>query len=168
MLLFAVNFARFDHTMISQRSRYALKALLHLACAPRGTVVRAHEIASRENIPEPFLEQIMVDLRRAGFVDSRRGKSGGHLLARPAELITLATVLRSIEGPVAPLTCLSRTAYRRCEDCSDEKTCTLRRLFKETHDAMLQVLEHRTLADIVDTSRSGISLPPEIFMGAHI
>jgi Rrf2 family protein len=154
--------------MISQRSRYALKALLHLARLPSGKVAKARDIAEQENIPEPFLEQIMVDLRRAGFVDSRRGKAGGHLLARPASLVTLAMVLRSIEGPVAPLTCLSRTAYRRCEDCQDEKSCALRRLFKETHDAMLHVLEQRTLADIIENSRGGVEIAPEIFMGAGI
>lgn len=154
--------------MISQRSRYALKALLHLARLPRAQVAKARDIAVQESIPEPFLEQIMVDLRRAGFVDSRRGKSGGHLLARPASLITLATVIRSIEGPVAPLTCLSRTAYRRCEDCADEKTCALRRLFKETHEAMLHVLEQRTLADIVETARGSSEIAPEMFLGAGI
>lgn len=151
--------------MISQRSRYALKALLHLARAHQGQVVRARDIAAQENIPEPFLEQIMVDLRRMGFVESRRGKMGGHLLAQPTSSISLASVLRSIDGPVAPLTCLSRTAYKRCEDCADEQSCALRRLFRETHNAMLEVLEHRTLADIVDT---GAKLPPEFFMGANI
>lgn len=152
---------------ISQRSRYALKALLHLARLPRGEVARARDIAIQQNIPEPFLEQIMVDLRRAGFIDSRRGKAGGHLLARPASFITLATVLRSIEGPVAPLTCLSRTAYRKCDDCQDEASCALRRLFKETYDATLHALEQKTLADIVD-SAGNRDIAAEIFMGAGI
>ena len=154
--------------MISQRSRYALKALLHLAAAPRGKVVRTREIAAQENIPEPFLEQIVVDLRRAGFVESRRGKMGGHLLARPAAEISLATVLRTVEGPVAPVSCLSRTAYRRCEDCADEGTCALRRLFKESHDAMLRVMESRTLADFVAGQQGGPALDLSFFAGADI
>ena len=154
--------------MISQRSRYALKALLHLAQAPRGAVLRAREIAEAENIPEAFLDQILVDLRRAGLIESRRGKTGGHLLSKPPELVTLANVLRSIEGPVAPVTCLSRTAYKSCADCADERTCALRRLFRETHEATLQVLEHRTLADIVDAARGGKAAPMDFFLGANI
>ncbi len=154
--------------MISQRSRYALKAILFLARCEPGTPVRAAEIAASQNIPEPFLDHILVDLRRAGLVDSKRGKQGGHCLALPGGEISLAKVLRLIEGPVAPVTCLSRTAYRRCEDCRDERECDLRHLFQETHNAMLMILEKRTLADIVERADLIDETLPGFFEGANI
>jgi Rrf2 family protein len=138
--------------MISQRSRYALKALIRLARAPKGESVPARDIARTEGIPHAFLEQIMLDLKRMKLVDSRRGKDGGYLLAVSPAQITLADILRMIDGPVAPLSCLSKTAYRRCEDCVDERTCALRHIFIETHGAMLAVLERRTLADAIATA----------------
>ncbi len=154
--------------MISQRARYALKALLFLARAEPRKPVRANEIAASEGIPEAFLEQILVDLRRTGLVDSKRGRQGGHLLARPAKEISLASVLRTTEGPMAPVSCLSRTAYRRCADCADEAACDLRHLFLDTHNAMLSVLEKRTLADVVQRPNITDERAPGYYEGAYI
>jgi Rrf2 family protein len=158
--------------MISQRSRYALKALIRLARAPKGESVPARDIARTEGIPHAFLEQIMLDLKRMKLVDSRRGKDGGYLLAVSPAQITLADILRMIDGPVAPLSCLSKTAYRRCEDCVDEQTCALRHIFIETHGAMLAVLERRTLADAIATAAmTAEDLKQQdlnAFLGAHI
>jgi Rrf2 family protein len=154
--------------MISQRARYALKALLFLARAEPGRTYRASEIAAAEGIPEAFLEAILVDLRRSGLLASRRGRAGGHMLAHAPEKISLAAVLRATEGPVAPVSCLSRTAYRRCADCADEETCDLRHLFLETHAAMLGVLERRSLADVVKRSHVIDEFAPGFFEGAHI
>lgn len=158
--------------MIPQRSRYALKALIRLVRAGPGVSLSTRVIAADEGIPVTFLEQIMLDLKRAGFVSSRRGKEGGYLLDKDPASLSLATVLRQIDGPVAPLPCLSRTAYRRCDDCKVERTCALRIVLAETHEAMLTVLEKRTLAEAV--ARADLvsceegEHGPDIFVGAYI
>jgi len=131
--------------MISQRARYAFKALFRLARAGVGESVQIKEICEADQIPRPFLEQILLELKRSGFLGSRRGKEGGYFLLREPSQITLASVLRLLDGPFAPLPCLSKTAYRRCNDCADEATCDLRRVFSEMYGKMLNVLETKTL-----------------------
>ncbi|WP_075213911.1 RrF2 family transcriptional regulator [Mongoliimonas terrestris] len=132
--------------MISQKSKYALRALLALAeSGPRS--MSAAEIAENERIPKKFLEQILVDLKRDGLVQARRGAAGGYLLLRPADTITFGHVLRLVDGPIAPLPCLSRTAYRRCEDCRDEAACRIRKVFSEVANSARRVLDHTTIAD---------------------
>ena len=135
--------------MISQRSRYAFKALFHLARAGTARSVPIREIAEEQSIPHAFLEHILRDLRRAGFVDSKRGKVGGYHLVRAPQDLSLAAVLRHVEGPVAPLSCLSRTAYKSCDDCADEAVCVLRRVFAEAFAVTLDVLQERSLADML-------------------
>lgn len=132
--------------MISQRAKYALRALLALAeKSPES--MSAAEIAAGERIPRKFLEQILVDLKRDGLIQSRRGAAGGYLLLRPADTITFGHVLRLIDGPIAPLPCLSRIAYRRCEDCKNEATCKVRRVFADVANSARRVLDHTTIAD---------------------
>jgi Rrf2 family protein len=131
--------------MLSQRARYALKALLNIARAGAGPQ-GVSTISEQENIPRKFLETIMGELRRGGLVTATRGNAGGYRLARPADLITFADVLRATDGPIAMLPCVSRNFYERCEDCTDEATCALRCTFSEVRDAVNAVLEHRTLA----------------------
>jgi len=131
--------------MLSQRARYALKALIAIARAGAGPLGVA-SIAEQENIPRKFLETIMSDLRRAGLVTSTRGNAGGYSLARPADLITFADVLRATDGAIAMLPCVSRNFYERCEDCDNETTCALRRTFSEVRDVVNAVLENRSLA----------------------
>jgi Rrf2 family protein len=137
--------------MISQRARYAFKALFRLSQGHAGQPLQIRDIAVAESIPQPFLEQILLDLKRAGLVVSRRGKAGGYLMAKPPGEMNLASVLRLIDGPVAPLPCLSKTAYRKCDDCADEAKCALRNLFARTYEAMLVELEKASLADLVNT-----------------
>ncbi len=158
--------------MITQRSRYALKALIRLARSGRNESVRTREIAETEGIPQAFLEQIMLDLKRARLVSSKRGREGGYVLAMDPHQMTLATILRQIDGPVAPLQCLSKTAYQRCEDCIDEGACALRHIFAETHEATLSVLEKRTMADAIaladfHSSEKG-AFGADVFAGAFI
>ena len=107
--------------MISQKAKYALRALLSLAKADGACPVQISDIAREQAIPKKFLEQILLEMKKERLVESRRGKQGGYLLARPAADITFGEVLRLIDGPLAPLPCLSQTAYRRCEDCDGEK-----------------------------------------------
>ncbi len=133
--------------MISQKARYAFKAIIALSGSRSDECRQARDIAESEQIPQSFLEQILLELRRAGLVASRRGRDGGHFLLRDPADITFGEVLRLIDGPVAPLPCLSRTAYRRCHDCKDEKSCVMRRGFGRAYNAQLEVLERTSIAD---------------------
>jgi Rrf2 family protein len=137
--------------MISQKARYALRALLALA---EGNSPTIGEIAEGQNIPRKFLEQILLDLKYQGLVASRRGRSGGYELRMPADQITFGRVLRIIDGPIAPLPCLSRTAYRACNDCRDEKTCEIRRVFAKVAESAREVLDKVTIA--VALQRPGV------------
>ena len=143
--------------MISNKAKYAFRALLAVAAAPEGEALTSAEIARRYGIPHKFLEQILLDLKKAGVLDSRRGKSGGYVMLRPADTVTFGEVLRIFEGPLAPLPCLSRQSYRRCEDCVSEASCDIRREFGRAYDASRQVLDSRTLADaLADSPYRGI------------
>lgn len=133
--------------MLSQKARYAFKALIALSRRGPNESLQARDIAAAEQIPLSFLEQILLDLRRAGLVGSRRGRDGGHYLLKEAAAISLGQVMRLIDGPVAPLPCLSRTAYRRCADCRDESACAVRRVFRRAYEATLAVLEETSIAD---------------------
>jgi Rrf2 family protein len=139
-------------TVISNKAKYAFRALLAVAAAPPGESLTSAEIARRYAIPHKFLEQILLDLKKAGILDSRRGKSGGYVMLRPADTVTFGEVLRIFEGPLAPLPCLSRQSYRRCEDCVSEATCEIRREFGRAYDASRRVLDERTLVDALADS----------------
>jgi Rrf2 family protein len=138
--------------MISNKAKYALRALLAIAAQASGDALTSIEISKRHKIPHKFLEQILLDLKKAGILESRRGKSGGYVMLRPADTITFGEVLRIFEGPLAPLPCLSRNAYRRCEDCESEARCEIRREFARSYDASRQVLDSRTIADALGES----------------
>ena len=138
--------------MISQRARYAFKALFFIAKMKDGAAAQSRDIAASETIPQAFLEQILNELKRSGLLLSRRGKDGGYRLARPADAISMADVLRLMDGPVAPLRCLSRTAYRPCIDCKNEAECTLRHVFADVFETVLQVLETRSLQQAIDSN----------------
>jgi Rrf2 family protein len=135
--------------LLSQRTKYGLRALIALADTPEGQVVQIHEIADRQNVPKKFLELIMLDLKRHGFVFSQRGRGGGYMLARPAGQISFGQVLRAMDGPIAPLPCASVTGYRKCMDCEEEATCAIRKVMREVRDAMSAILDRTTLADVV-------------------
>jgi Rrf2 family protein len=136
--------------MISQKAKYALRALVALARAEPGAAVFTGDIAESQSIPKKFLEQILLDLKRGGLVASKRGKAGGYALLRPADQISFGDVLRIIDGPIAPLPCLSRIAYRKCDDCGEESECEVRRVFAEVADAQRAVLESTTIADSLE------------------
>jgi Rrf2 family protein len=135
--------------MITMKTKYALKALRRLAAAPRGESLLIAQIAEAEDIPKKFLEFILGDLKQAGFLKSRKGRGGGYQLAKDPKEISLAAVIRTLDGPIAPVPCLSRTAYQRCEDCKDEKSCGVRLGLKGAYDTWAEVLEATTLADVV-------------------
>jgi Rrf2 family protein len=138
--------------MITQKMKYALKALLVLADeAEKGKLeaLTIEEIARRSDTPKRFLEHILLEIRNAGVIASTRGRSGGYsLIKKPAE-VSLSELLRMIDGPIAPLPCLSRRAYQRCDDCSDEATCRIRKVFAEVFWSYLVIIESLTLEDML-------------------
>ena len=133
--------------MLSQKAKYAIKALLVLARAKPGTLVQVTEIANKQNIPKKFLDLIFFELRRHGLIQSTRGREGGYTLALPAADIAMADIVREVDGPLAPLPCASVKFYRRCSDCADEKTCEVRRLMREVRDAASAILDNTSLAE---------------------
>jgi Rrf2 family protein len=135
--------------MISQKARYAFKALTAFARLGQHRAVQIAELAASEHIPRKYLEQILLTLKAAGFLASRRGRGGGYELIKDPGQISLGTVLRLIDGPMAPLPCLSRTAYRRCQDCRSEETCAVRAGLAQAYQASLSALETTSIADAV-------------------
>ena len=131
------------------KAKYALRALCGLAQHP-DRVQPARTLAVEARIPEKFLESILVELRNAGFVQSRRGLQGGHTLARPAADILLGDIIRVIDGPLAPLRCASLTAYKPCDDCPDPERCALRDLMADVRVAMSGVLDQRSLQSLAE------------------
>lgn len=135
--------------MISQRARYAFKAVVALARARPGEGLQIRQLCEQEKLPRKFLEQILLSLKAAGFITSRRGRDGGYELLKAPDRILIGPMLRAVDGPIAPLPCLSRTAYRRCDDCRDEAACELRIAFAKAYADYLATLEHLTLADVM-------------------
>ena len=132
------------------KTKYALKALSRLAVAPKGQPLLIADIAEQEGIPKKFLELILSELKQHGILTSRKGRGGGYLMARAPEDVTVASVLRVLDGPIAPVPCLSRTAYQRCNECPNEATCSVRLVLREAHEASVQVLENTTIADMIN------------------
>jgi Rrf2 family protein len=125
-----------------------LRALYALAGDDaRGPVLIA-DLAEREKIPRKFLEAILLELKNAGVLKSKKGKGGGYSLARPAEQITMGQVIRIIDGPLAPIPCASERAFVKCEECVDEATCGTRQVMKKVRDAIAAILDSTTLADV--------------------
>lgn len=144
--------------MISQRARYAFKAMVALARVQDGKGLQIKELATQEKLPKKFLEQILLALKSAGYISSRRGPDGGYSLLKPADLIYIGPMLRSIDGPIAPLSCLSRTAYQRCKDCRTEATCEVRLAFAKAYGEYLAALETTSLAQVMH--QADAMLPP--------
>ncbi|RWC23500.1 MAG: Rrf2 family transcriptional regulator [Mesorhizobium sp.] len=134
--------------MLTKKGKYGLKALVHLARLPVGQLAFVNDVATGNNIPKKFLDAILGELRNAGFVQSRKGKDGGYRLARPADEIKVGHVVRVLDGPLAPIPCAS-TQYQRCEDCN-EATCQVRHLMLEVRQAIAEVLDQRSLAEMRD------------------
>src|SRR3954469_26033522 len=136
---------------LSKRGEYALRALIDLGIASElgWPMLQISELASKEKLPIKFLEQIFTQLKSAGYVASRRGKFGGYSLARPTSQIKFGAVIRLIDGPLAPIRCVSQTSYARCS-CPDENHCGLRMLMFDVRNAISTILDRYTLADIVE------------------
>ena len=138
--------ARNTPSMLSRRSRYALRALIHLAQRGETGPASIAEIARLASAPHKFLEAILLDLKRHNLLVSSRGRSGGYQLAAPAEAISFADVIRALDGPLALAPCASKTAYRPCEACPDVATCPVHPALVAAREAVAEVLEGWTLA----------------------
>lgn len=141
--------------MLTRKTKYALRALVCLARAPVGTWMPIAMIAAHEQLPHKFLERILLELNRGGLLDSRKGRDGGYALARSAVDISVADIVRRMDGPLAPVPCVSETAYRPCTDCGDENICCIRPVMKQVRDAIADVLEHTSLAKLAGVRPTG-------------
>ena len=140
--------------MLSHRSKYALKALLVLSEEYGKGSFLISEIAEREHIPKRFLELILLELKNHRVLRSKKGKGGGYALSKSPDLLSVGGVLRMLEGPLAPLPCVSKRAYEKCAECRDEKTCGIRLLMKDVRDATAAILDSTTFADVLKRSRA--------------
>jgi Rrf2 family protein len=136
--------------MLSKRAKYGLRALLALAQDHGQGRVLVGSLAAQEAIPRKFLELILLDLKRHGILHSKKGRGGGYALTRPPGDVSLGQVIRILDGPLAPLPCVSQTAYAKCEECIDEATCGIRLVMKEVRDSTARILDGTSLADVWD------------------
>jgi Rrf2 family protein len=134
--------------VLTNKGKYGLKAMVHLAGLEPDVLAQAADIAESNSISKKFLDHILTELRRAGFVYSKKGKGGGYALARPAHEIRVGAIVRALDGPLAPIPCASVTAFRPCDDCSDLKICAVRLIMMEARNAIANVLDNRTLAEM--------------------
>jgi len=135
--------------MLSKRAKYGLRALVHLAQHQGEGPIQIRDISETLNIPRKFLEAILLDLRNEGVLQSRKGKEGGYFMERSPDTIPLGRIIRFIDGPLAAVPCVSQTAYARCDDCPDERTCVIRCVMKEVRDATAKILDATTLDQLV-------------------
>ncbi|MCX2679536.1 Rrf2 family transcriptional regulator [Galbibacter sp. EGI 63066] len=140
--------------MLSKKTKYGLKALTYMAKKESRDPVLISKIAKDENISKKFLEIILLQLKNSGFLGSKKGKGGGYYLIREPEDITIASLIRILEGPIAMLPCVSLNFYEKCDDCKDEETCSLSKLMIEVRDSTLKILENKTLADLTQSTLS--------------
>jgi Rrf2 family protein len=135
--------------MLSMKTQYAFKALMYLAENQRNGPILIAEIADKKNIPLKFLENILLELRKNGILESKKGKGGGYFFNQPPADVRLAKIMRLLDGPIALLPCVSLNFYQKCSNC-DEVNCGLSRVMKQVRDATLQILENKTVADIAN------------------
>lgn len=135
--------------MLSKKTKYAIKALLHLAKNFGNGPTLIGELSSKENIPKKFLESILLDLRKQGLLGSKMGAGGGYYLLKKPNEIVLSQVLRATGGPIALIPCVSLNFYESCSDCPDESTCGLKQVMEEVRDATLKILSTTSLEDIL-------------------
>jgi len=141
--------------MLSRKTKYAINALVYLARESKnGEPIQISKVAESENIPRKFLEAILLELRHAGMLNSRKGKTGGYYLQQSPEEINIADVMRLFDGPIALLPCVAYKYYERCDECVDEETCGIRSVFLDVKSETVQMLKKATLAEIIKRSES--------------
>lgn len=146
------------------KAKYALLAAFALARESGGKLVLIAELARRENIPKKFLEQILRELKNQGILDSKVGKGGGYFFNKSPEEITIGEIIRTIDGTLAPVPCVSKTAYSKCKECRDEHSCAIRLVMKDVRNAMSEILDKTTLADALERSNQAAQEQNNILM----
>lgn len=144
--------------MLSKKAQYAFHALIYLAENSREHPVLISEIAQQKNISIKFLENILLELKNAGILGSKKGKGGGYYLLKPPKDIPLARIIRLLDGPIALLPCVSLNYYEKCETCRDEGTCGFNQVMRQVRDATLTILENKTVNDILHTGKKNLNL----------
>jgi Rrf2 family protein len=150
---------------LSKKTQYTLRVLYSLSRTYGQGPTLSTTIARTESIPQDFLENILLYLKREGLVSSKKGKGGGYALLLPPEEITVGRVIRLIEGPLAPLPCASESAYRKCDECVDDRFCGTRMVMREVRDAIAEILDRTTLADLcrrMDEARAAAHGPDSL------
>ena len=140
--------------MLSRKTKYGLKALTYLARNTGNTPVQIFVISEAENISQKFLESILLSLRKAGFLESKKGKGGGYYLLKEAKDIPISEVYRVLEGPIAMVPCVSLNFYEKCDDCPDEDKCSVHNLMIQVRDSTLKIFENTSLADLIKAGTS--------------
>lgn len=139
--------------MITKKSKYAIKALIYLSKQPERQPVLIESISTEERIPKKFLEAILLDLRKAGILGSKKGKGGGYYLIKPPEEITMAEVMRLFDGAIALIPCVAYRYYEPCEECIDEITCPIREVFRVIREQTVATLKENTFAELVNKEK---------------
>lgn len=148
--------------MLSKKGKYALLACLNLARQESQKPILIADLAEQEGLPKKFLEIILLDLKNAGLLSSRKGKGGGYYLAKEPSKIMLGQIIRLMDGPLAPIHCVSHTAFRRCDDCKDEKLCGIRMVMKDVRDSIASILDTTSLADVLSRVNKQANFSMEI------
>lgn len=136
-------------TVLSKKTKYGLKALSYLARNEEQQPTQIAAISKSENIPQKFLESILLSMRKSGFLGSKKGKGGGYYLLKPPEEIAISEVYRLLEGPIAMVPCVSLNFYEKCDDCEDEQTCSVHKIMIQVRDNTLEILNNTSLADLI-------------------
>lgn len=139
--------------MLSAKAKYGLKAALYLAEREGEGGILVADIAESQRIPKKFLDTILLELKNNGLLSSKKGKGGGYMLARPATKVMVGQIVRILDGPLAPVACVSQTAYRPCADCSNEDACLIRRVMQRVRDATAEILDNTSLRDMTTAPR---------------
>jgi Rrf2 family protein len=144
--------------MISKKTKYALKGLLYLARKYNQGPILISDLARDERIPKKFLELILLTLKNNGILQSRKGKGGGYYLGKPPREISVGNVIRTLEGPLAPVPCVSESAYAKCKECLDERSCGIRFVMKDVRDAITSILDKTSLSDVLELEEKAIKM----------
>ncbi|MEQ9298828.1 MAG: Rrf2 family transcriptional regulator [Cyclobacteriaceae bacterium] len=135
--------------MMSKKAKYAINAMVHLARKHGDGPITIRDIAEEENIPQKFLEAILLELKNAGLLSSKKGKGGGYYMIKETSEVTMADIMRLMDGPIALLPCVSYKHYERCDECKDENTCSIRRVFFEVRNKTVDMLKEASLDKVI-------------------
>lgn len=135
--------------MLTKKAKYAIKAMIYLSKKKKGEHALISEISESEHIPKKFLETILLDLRKAGYLGSKKGKGGGYYLIKSPEEVNMADVLRLFEGAIALVPCVAHKYYERCEECTDEETCGIREVFRIVREHTVSILKENNFAEVI-------------------